>query len=151
MLDDMDNDLKNKKITRKEYDQYNNRIYISIVANDKDPKMATLCFANFLLKSLNPKLVYNEDVLLLNASNMKLDENTYIYPTKSILNPPYEDDCKPLEIIKQSIQLVNKSIGDTNDADRKVIAILPPQKFGQNKDTFYGILNIAKLEAVIKM
>ena len=51
--------------------------------------MATLCLANFLLKSLNHSLLFSEDVLDLQKSNFKVDD-VRIQPTKAILNPPYE-------------------------------------------------------------
>lgn len=41
MLKDMDNDLTAKKISNKEYNEYKDRLYNSIVANDNDAKMVT--------------------------------------------------------------------------------------------------------------
>lgn len=145
MLSDMNADLNSGLISQEEYKGYSKRLYNSIIANDNDPKMATLCLANFLLKSLNHSLLFSENVLDLQKSNFKV-ENVRIQPTKAILNPPYEDKLKPLEIVEKNIQLVKN---DENSGN-KVIVIIPPQKFGQKKDIFSRILNLATLVSVIK-
>lgn len=150
MLNDMDEDLKNGNITQNEYNQYQKKLYNSIIANDIDSKMVTLCLANFLLKSLNCSLLFNEDVLKIEKSSFKIknnDKEETIQPTKAILNPPYEDKYKPLEIVEKNISLIS---GNTQKGT-KVVVIIPPQKFGQKKDIFSKILNIATLESVIKM
>lgn len=98
-----------------------------------------------MLKSLNHSLLFSENVLDLQKSNFKV-ENVRIQPTKAILNPPYEDKLKPLEIVEKNIQLVKN---DENSGN-KVIVIIPPQKFGQKKDIFSRILNLATLVSVIK-
>ena len=149
MLECMDADLETKKITAKEYKEYQNKLYNSIIANDEEPKMVTLCLANFLSKSLNHNLVYAEDVLKLEKSFFKIKNNNTeidIKPTKTILNPPYEDKYKPLEILEKNISLIKG-----NGEGGKAVVIIPPQKFGQKKDVFSRILNIATLEIVIKM
>ena len=145
MLSDMNADLNSGLISQEEYKGYSKRLYNSIIANDNDPKMATLCLANFLLKSLNHSLLFSENVLDLQKSNFKV-ENVRIQPTKAILNPPYEDKLKPLEIVEKNIQLVKNNENSGN----KVIVIIPPQKFGQKKDIFSRILNLATLVSVIK-
>ena len=145
MLSDMNADLNSGLISQEEYKGYSKRLYNSIIANDNDPKMATLCLANFLLKSLNHSLLFSENVLDLQKSNFKV-ETVRIQPTKAILNPPYEDKLKPLEIVEKNIQLVKN---DENSGN-KVIVIIPPQKFGQKKDIFSRILNLATLVSVIK-
>ena len=137
MLSDMNADLNSGLISQEEYKGYSKRLYNSIIANDNDPKMATLCLANFLLKSLNHSLLFSENVLDLQKSNFKV-ENVRIQPTKAILNPPYEDKLKPLEIVEKNIQLVKNNENSGN----KVIVIIPPQKFGQKKDIFSRILNL---------
>lgn len=150
MLSDMDRDYKSRKITQDEYNRYQSKLYNSIIANDNEPKMVTLCLANFLLKSLNHQLIFYEDVLNLEKSNFRVNSNdssTIIQPTKAILNPPYEDKYKPLEILEKNISLVQTNGSNGN----KVVVIIPPQKFGQKKDVFARILNIATLESVIKM
>ena len=150
MLKDMDNDLTAKKISNKEYNEYKDRLYNSIVANDNDAKMVTLCLANFLLKTLNHTLVYNEDVLKIQKSTLKyknMDKELQIKPTKAILNPPYEDKYKPLEILEKNIEIIK----DDENMGNRCVVIIPPQKFGQKKDVFSRILNIATLELVIKM
>lgn len=150
MLSDMEADLKNKKISQSEYNKYQQRLYNSIIANDNEPKMITLCLANFLLKSLNHALLYCEDVLNLQKSSFKIKEDEKeikINPTKAILNPPYEDKYKPLEILEKNIQLIREE----NSNGHRVVVIIPPQKFGQKKDIFSRILNISTLESVIKM
>ena len=149
MLSDMEQDLQAKKITDSEYKEYQERLYNSIIANDNEPKMVTLCLANFLLKSLNHSLLYFEDVLKLQKSLFKVQVQgveSKIQPTKAILNPPYEDKYKPIEIIEKNITLVK----DANSKGNKVVVIVPPQKFGQKKDIFSKILNISTLESVIK-
>lgn len=150
MLGDMDKDLKSGMITRDDYKNYQEKLYNSIIANDADPKMVTLCLANFLLKSLNHTLIYYEDVLNLQKSSFKVRKNNAeerIQPTKAILNPPYEDKYKPLEIVEKNISLVKES----GSCGNRVVVIIPPQKFGQKKDIFAKILNISTLESVIKM
>lgn len=150
MLSDMESDLNAKKITQEEYNQYKQKLYNSIIANDSEPKMVTLCLANFLLKTLNHSLIYYEDVLTLQKSSFKItqdNEEIKIQPTKAILNPPYEDKYKPLEILEKNISLVKND----NKKGCKVVVIIPPQKFGQKKDIFSKILNISTLECVIKM
>ena len=112
--------------------------------------MVTLCLANFLLKSLNHTLLYNEDVLKLEKSSFKVTdggESKTIQATKAILNPPYEDAYKPVEIVEKNVSLVKNSDG----LHSRVVVIIPPQKFGQKKDVFSGILNSATLLYVIKM
>lgn len=52
MLKDMDDDYSKGKISRQEQEQYKKKLYNSIVANDNDSKMVTLCLANFILKIL---------------------------------------------------------------------------------------------------
>lgn len=150
MLNDMNNDLKNNLINSREYELYQNRLYNSIIANDVDAKMVTLCLANFLLKSLNHSLIYCEDILKLQKSSFKYVENgkeKRIQPTKAILNPPYEDSYNPVEIVEKNISLIS---GNTQTGT-KVVVIIPAQKFGKKKDVFSRILNLATLESVIKM
>ncbi len=150
MLGDMNKDYEDKKISFEEYRKYQSRLYNSIIANDTEPKMVTLCLANFLLKSLNHSLIFYDDVLNLEKSSFKIKENgedKTIQPTKAILNPPYEDKYKPLDILEKNIKLVKSD--DSNSS--KVIVIIPPQKFGQKKEVFSRILNISTLESVIKM
>jgi hypothetical protein len=62
------------------------------------------------------------------------------------LNPPYEDEYKPIEMVKKSIELIKNE----NEKNR-LILIIPPQKFSQNKDIFFKILNLSSLKNVIKM
>lgn len=145
MMANLENDYVENKITKAQYEEYKARLYNSIIANDIDSKMITLCFANFLLNGLNVALIYNEDVHKLEKSFFKVDGET-IQATKAILNPPYEDTYKPIEIINKCIALVKNT-----DFVSKVVAILPPQKFGQKKNDFANILNSATLETVIKM
>lgn len=150
MLSDMEADLKEKKINQADYNKYQQRLYNSIIANDNEPKMVTLCLANFLLKSLNQALLYCEDVLSLQRSSFRMQkdgEEVKVNPTKAILNPPYEDKYKPLEIVEKNIQLIRED----NSTGHKVVVIIPPQKFGQKKEIFSRILNISTLESVIKM
>ena len=150
MLNDMNSDYENKIITKVEYDNYQKKMYNSIIANDNDSKMVTLCLANFLLKSLNHTLLFSENVLNLEKSSFKIkDENgeQRIQPTKAILNPPYEDAYKPLEIVEKNISLISGNV----QKGTKVIVIIPPNKFGQKKDILSRILNISTLEFVIKM
>ena len=149
MIKNIDNDYKNQIITKEEKDVYTSRLYDSIIANDNEPKMVTLCLANFMLKHLNETLLFSEDVLKLQKSTFRINKNgteIRVQPTKAILNPPYEDKYKPLEIVLQNISLVKNPglIGG------KVVVIIPPQKFGQGKDVFSKILNLATLESVIK-
>ena len=150
MLGDMDNDLKSEIINRDDYKKYQEKLYNSIIANDSDPKMVTLSLANFLLKSLNHSLIYYEDVLNLQKSSFKIKKNELeerFQPTKAILNPPYEDKYKPLEIVEKNISLVKEN----GSCGNRIVVIIPPQKFGQKKDVFSKILNISTLESVIKM
>lgn len=150
MLKDMKADLDKKLITQTEYSEYQKRLFNSIIANDNEPKMVTLCLANFLLKSLNYELLFYEDVLKLERSSFKIKENGIdkkIQATKAILNPPYEDNYKPLEILEKNISLVKQDGSKGN----KVVVIIPPQKFGNKKDVFSRILNYATLETVVKM
>lgn len=150
MLSDMENDYSNNLITDEEYRDYQNKLYNSIIANDADSKMVTLCLANFLLKSLNHSLIFCEDTLKLERSDLKYkkdDMEISIQPTKAILNPPYEDAYKPLEILEKNISLIS---GNQQHGTR-VVVIVPPQKFGQKKEVFSRILNSATLECVIKM
>lgn len=150
MLSDMENDYSNNLITDEEYRGYQNKLYNSIIANDADSKMVTLCLANFLLKSLNHSLIFCEDTLKLERSDLKYkkdDMEISIQPTKAILNPPYEDAYKPLEILEKNISLIS---GNQQHGTR-VVVIVPPQKFGQKKEVFSRILNSATLECVIKM
>lgn len=144
MLADMDADYNTNKITKEESNDYHKKLLNSIIANDNEPKMVTLCLANFLLKSLNNNLIYYKDVLDLEKSSFKIDDER-LQPTKAILNPPYEDNYKPVEIIEKNINLIKD--GSNNN---KVIVIVPPQKFGQKKEIFSRILNISTLEIVIK-
>lgn len=149
MIKNIEDDYNKKIITKEEKDSYTARLYNSIIANDNEPKMVTLCLANFMLKHLNESLLFSEDVLKLQKSSFKINKDgveTRIQPTKAILNPPYEDKYKPLEIVLQNISLVRNS----ENTDSKVIVIIPPQKFGQGKDIFSRILNLATLESVIK-
>lgn len=131
----MKNDLEADKdnLTKKEYAAYQTRLQNSIIANDISSKMLTLCFANFLLLGLNTNNLYCENIHDLKIEN--------IQPTKALLNPPYENQFKPISIIEKTTSLVNN----------KVITILPAGKFGQNKDTFYKVLCNATLETNIKM
>lgn len=145
MLKDMDEDYSKGKISRQEQEQYKKKLYNSIVANDNDSKMVTLCLANFILKNLNENLIFYNDVLKLERSSFKLSDGTRLQPTKAILNPPYEDKFKPLEIVEKNISLI-KNGSDEN----RLVVIIPPQKFGNSKDVFNKILNQARLEIVIK-
>ena len=145
MLKDMDEDYSKGKISRQEQEQYKKKLYNSIVANDNDSKMVTLCLANFILKNLNENLIFYSDVLKLERSSFKLSDGTRLQPTKAILNPPYEDKFKPLEIVEKNISLI-KNGSDEN----RLVVIIPPQKFGNSKDVFNKILNQARLEIVIK-
>lgn len=150
MLSDMENDYSNNLIKEEEYREYQKKLYNSIIANDADSKMVTLCLANFLLKSLNRSLIFCGDTLKLERSDLKYKENgaeISIQPTKAILNPPYEDAYKPLEILEKNISLIS---GNPQYGTR-VVVIVPPQKFGQKKEVFSRILNSATLECVIKM
>ena len=137
--------LNNHKITNKEYDKYKKRLHNSIIAGDIDPKMVTLCFTNFLISDLNTDLIYYKDVHTLEPSSFKLNGKT-IQATKAILNPPYEDESKPIDIIEKNISLVKN-----NENENLVVAIIPPLKFSQNKEEFYKILNISTLETAITM
>lgn len=145
MLKDMDDDYSKGKISRQEQEKYKKKLYNSIVANDNDSKMVTLCLANFILKNLNENLIFYSDAIKLERSSFKLSDGTRLQPTKAILNPPYEDKFKPLEIVEKNISLI-KNGSDEN----RLVVIIPPQKFGNSKDIFNKILNQAKLEIVIK-
>ena len=150
MLSNLNKDYNLKKISFDEFKKYEKRLLDSIIANDNEPKMVTLCLANFLLKQLNRNLVFYEDVLNLERSSFKIkkeNEEVIIKPTKAILNPPYEESYKPIEIIKKNITLVS------NDSQNngKIIAIMPPQLFGKKNELFSEILNLATLEIIIKM
>ena len=140
----MINNLKADKasLTPQQYNDYQKRLYSSIVANDFDAKMVTLCLANFIIKGLNTELLYHENIFDLQTSSLNVD------PTKGVLNPPYEDEYKPVEIVLQNIKLI-KTVGATKN--EKVVVIIPPQKFGQKKDIFKKILDYATLKSVIKM
>ena len=149
MSKQLENDKKN--LSDEEYNFYKKRLVNSIVANDYEAKMVTLCLANFILKGLNPKLIFNEDVFDMNKYDFKyLDGETEIElkPTKCILNPPYEDSYRPVEIVKKSIELVK---GNSDDIKEKVVVICPAKKFAKKKDEFKKILNLARLDSVIKM
>lgn len=151
MLNNLEDDKKTGKINDTDYKIYSNRLFNSIIANDFDAKMVTLCLANFVIKKLNPSLLYYEDVFDIQKSTFNVTdsngERINIRPTKGILNPPYEDKYKPVEVILQTIKLIkeNTSMGD------KVVAIIPPQKFGQKRKVFQDILNYSTLKTVIKM
>ena len=145
MINDMNADLDANRITRAEWQSYKDKLFHSIIANDNEPKMVTLCLANFLLNDLSSNLIYCKDVLSLRKSDFKINDDTRLQPTKAILNPPYEDSYKPVEIIEQNINLIKD--GTNNN---KLVVIVPPQKFGQKKDVFSKILNLSTLEVVIK-
>ncbi|WP_203276796.1 SAM-dependent DNA methyltransferase [Metamycoplasma hominis] len=148
MLNDLNKDYKNNNISWNDKQLYEKKIYNSIIANDNEPKMVTLCLANFLLKTLNHNFIYYENVLNLNKSNFKDSQNNTIQATKAILNPPYEDKYKPLEILEKVITLVKN---ENSNIENKVVVIIPSQKFGMKKDVFARILNISTLELVIRM
>ena len=145
MLKDMKDDYRNGIISRQEEENYKKKLYNSIIANDNDPKMVTLCLANFILKNLNENLIFYNDVIKFEHSSFKLSDNTRLQPTKAILNPPYENKFKPLDIVEKNISLI-KNGSDEN----KLVVIIPPQKFGKNNEVFNKILNQARLEIVIK-
>lgn len=148
MLSDLNKDFKNSRITRDEKMQYEKRLFDSIIANDNDAKMVTLSLANFLLKNINENLLFYNDVLKLEKSSFKVkegNEEKRLQPTRAILNPPYEDKFKPLEIIEKNIQLIKN-----NNDENRLVVIVPPQKFGNNRAVFSKILNSARLEIVIK-
>lgn len=145
MLKDMDEDYRNNRISRQEQERYKKKLYNSIVANDNDSKMVTLCLANFILKNLNENLIFYNDVLKLERSSFKLNDGTRLQPTKAILNPPYEDKFKPLDIVEKNISLIKNGCDEN-----RLVVIIPPQKFGNNKEVFNKILNQARLEIVIK-
>lgn len=147
---DMNSDYRKGLITEKEYDGYTNRLYSSIIANDIDSKMITLCLANLLLIDINKSLIFCGNTLDIKRSNLKYQNGNseiFVQPTKAILNPPYEDAYKPLEILEKNISLIS---GNPQNGTR-VVVIVPPQKFGQKKEVFSRILNSATLECVIKM
>lgn len=151
MLNNIEKDKKESKLTDDDYRKYKARLLDSIIANDFEPKMVTLCLANFILKDLNTMLILNEDVFDINKSSFELEDQIgkkyNLNPTKGILNPPYEDTYRPIEIIRKTIELIK----DNNNKKEKVVVIVPPQKFGQKKEEFNKILNLARLESVIKM
>ena len=153
MQTELENDFKNQKISEAEHALYSKRIYNSIVANDIDPKMITLCLINFIIKSnLNNALVYSENVLKLEKSSFKYydidqDKEVNVYPTKGVLNPPYEDKHKPVEIIYKNISIIKSN---NNDSGR-VVVIVPSQLFYKDSKTFSKILTSASLTNVIKM
>lgn len=142
MINNLNTDKENKKITADEYENYSKRLVNSVVANDFDAKMTTLCLANFIIKGLNTELLFNENIFDLNASSLNVN------PTKGILNPPYEDNYKPVEIVLQNIKLIKSN--NTQNIE-KVVVIIPPQKFGQKRSVFKQILDYATLKSVIKM
>ena len=147
---DMNSDYRKGLITEEEYDDYTNRLYSSIIANDIDSKMITLCLANLLLIDINKSLIFCGNTLDIKRSNLKYQNGNseiFVQPTKAILNPPYEDAYKPLEILEKNISLIS---GNPQHGTR-VVVIVPPQKFGQKKEVFSRILNSATLECVIKM
>ena len=151
MLNDMNDDYKNKKITDSEYKIYSERLYNSIIANDSDSKMVTLCLANFIIKNLNTEFIQNEDVFEMQKSTFKYKDargnDLNINPSKGILNPPYEDSYKPVDLLLKMIELIK----DNKSTSEKVVVIVPPQKFGQKKDVFKKILDYSTLQSVIKM
>jgi predicted RNA methylase len=145
MKKDLDSDFDKNKINLEQYNEYYNRLQNSVVANDSDVKMITLTLANFVLKDLNCRLIFNESIFDLDKSSFS---NTIfkLKPTVVIMNPPYEDEYKPIEMVKKSIELIKNE----NEKNR-LILIIPPQKFSQNKDIFFKILNLSSLKNVIKM
>jgi hypothetical protein len=151
MLNALSEDKKNNKITVEEHKQYEARLYNSIIANDFDSKMVTLCLANFIIKKLNTEFLQNEDIFNMQKSSFNYKDSKgellNVNPTKGILNPPYEDNYKPVDILLKMIELIktNQSRGE------KVVVIIPPQKFGQKKENFKKILDYARLQSVIKM
>ncbi|MDY0138843.1 MAG: hypothetical protein RBR50_04005 [Candidatus Izemoplasmatales bacterium] len=151
MLNALNDDLKDKKITESEHQKYNERLYNSIIANDFDSKMVTLCLANFLIKNLNTEFIQHENIFDMQKSTFKYKDKNgndlNINPTKGILNPPYENNYKPVEILLKMIELIK----DNQSKDEKVVVIIPPQKFGQKKETFKKILDYATLQSVVKM
>lgn len=151
MLNNLNKDKKSKKIDDKEFNLYKARLLNSIIANDFDPKMVTLCLANFIMKDLNTQFLKNDNIFDMQKSSFKfIDEQgkeLNITPTKGILNPPYEDNYKPLEILLKMIELI-KTNSENNE---KVVVIIPPQKFGQKREIFKQILDYSTLQSVIKM
>jgi hypothetical protein len=151
MLNTLDDHKKNNKITKEEYMKYEARLYNSIIANDFDSKMVTLCLANFIIKKLNTEFLQNEDIFIMQKSSFNYKDAKgnilNVDPTKGILNPPYEDNYKPVEVLLKMIELIktNQSNGE------KVVVIIPPQKFGQKREIFKKILDYATLQSVIKM
>ena len=138
-----------KEISQDEYLEYKGKLLNSIVANDYEAKMVTLTLANFILKNLNTELIYKYDVLNVKKTDFFYadgNESVTLYPTKAILNPPYEDTYKPTEIILKTIELIKG-----NSDQGKVVVIIPPQKLGQKRDVFHKILNLARLDVIIKM
>lgn len=142
MINDLNKDRRDKVITEEEFRKYSKRLADSVVANDWDERMVTLTLANFIIKGLNTNLLYNENVFEITTSMLNVGLS------KGILNPPYEDQYKPLEMILQNIKLIksNKSINN-----KKLVVIIPPQKFGQKRAIFKQILDYSTLQSVIKM
>lgn len=150
MYNNLNQDFKQEKISKNEYDQYLKRLANSVIANDNDSKMVTITLANFLLKGLNTNLLYSENVLSLQKSSFKINIDQIeqrVKPTKAILNPPYEDKFKPLEILEKNINLIK----DSDSRENRVVVIIPPQKFGKKKDLLSRLLNVSTLTSVIKM
>lgn len=148
MINQLEADRKN--LTQDEYLYYKNKISKSIIANDYDAKMVTLTLANFILKNLNVTLIKNFDVFELKKSDFSIKndgETLKVLPTKAILNPPYEDAYKPVEIVYKTIELLKNNATTLE----KVIVIIPSQKFAQKKDVFYKILNLSRLDCIVKM
>ena len=149
MLKALEKDKKN--LSDDEYTNYKNRLLNSVVANDYEPKMVTLCLANFILKGLNSNLIRKEDVFKFEKNNFNYhDENNNlitIKPNKAILNPPYEDTYKPVEFVRKTIELVKS----TEKIEQKVVVIIPPQKFGLKREELFKILNLSRLESVVVM
>ena len=149
MLNSLEKDKSN--LTADEYIAYKKRLLNSIIANDFEPKMVTLCLVNFIIKDLNTGLIHNEDIFEMGKHNFDYiseDGKRYnINPTKGILNPPYEDTFRPMEILRKTLELIKSD----STLDERVVVIIPPQKFGQKRDEFHKILNLATLKTVIKM
>jgi hypothetical protein len=150
MVKNLYEDKKLNKISNRQFEDFENRLFNSIIANDVDPKMVTLCLANFVMKKLNSEFIHNENIFSLQKTSFQkknLGKTEFISPTKAILNPPYEDNYKPVEIILKNIELLKTN----NLKDQRLIVIIPPQKFGQNKETFRKILDYSTLKIIIKM
>jgi hypothetical protein len=151
MINSLTSDYNNNLVSKEQYKGYLNRLYNSIIANDFDPKMVTLCLANFIIKKLNTGILLSENLFDLQKSSFSFKDINgkvlNIYPTKGILNPPYEDNYKPLEIVLRTIELLKDNQSPLN----KLVVIIPPQKFGQNKLIFKKILDNCRLASIIKM